>query len=193
MIHPLLELHLLQCVLRTPLALVGGDACIHERQLDVMKRRGARQKIERLENESNLLVPHARQLVVSHLRYQRAVEPVLPGGRRIEAADEVHERRLARAGWPHDGHVLIAADDDVHTAQRTDDLAAHVVLALDAARHNDPSFVRSCSRRLSDDASLGGSTHRWFDDLLAHVYAPGFLTSGFVSFTSAPSFSSRIA
>ena len=43
-----------------------GDAAVNERQLDVVKRRRARQQIERLKDEPDLLVPDPRQLVVVH-------------------------------------------------------------------------------------------------------------------------------
>src|SRR5690349_4631572 len=189
----MLELHLLQRVLRATLPLVSRDAGVHERQFDVVQGRRARKQIEGLEDESDLFVSNARQLVIRHARNERPVQPILARSRRVEAADDVHERRLARARRSHDRHILVASDGDVDAAQRSYDFAAHVVLALDAARHDHPSLVRRFSRRLDDDPPFGGRPHWWLDDLLAHGHAPGFLGSGFVSFTSAPSFSSRMA
>src|SRR5690348_4418595 len=112
-VHTVLELHLLQRVLRPTLALVGGDTSVHERQLDVVQRRGARKQIECLEDESNLLVANARELVIRHSRHQRAIQPILTSRGRIEAADEIHQRRLARAGRTHDRDVLVPSDGDV--------------------------------------------------------------------------------
>ena len=43
------------------------DAGVDQRQLDVVQRGGARQQVERLKDEADLLVADARQLVVVHL------------------------------------------------------------------------------------------------------------------------------
>jgi len=93
-----------------------------------VQRRGPGQQVEGLEDESNLLVADARQLVVVQLADQLAVEPILAPGGRIEAAYEVHERRFARTGWAHDGDILVVFDPKVDAAQRLDLLlGAHVV------------------------------------------------------------------
>ena len=59
-------------------------------------------------------------------------------------------------------------DGDVHAAEGADDLAAHVVVALDAARDDDPLAVRSASGLGDDGYALGGGSDRCFRDLLAH-------------------------
>src|SRR5690606_25101920 len=45
----------------------------------------------------------------------------------VEAAQDVHERRLARARRAHDGDELVAPDDEVDAAQRVDLLDADPV------------------------------------------------------------------
>ncbi len=89
---------------------------------------GAGQQVEGLEDEADFLVADARQLVVVEFADQLAVEPVLALGRRIEAADQVHQRRLAGARRAHDGDVLVVPDAEIDAAQRVHLLLrAHVV------------------------------------------------------------------
>src|SRR5687768_2297807 len=61
------------------LSLVGRNAGVHERKLDVVKRRRARQQVERLEHKTDLAIPDACQLVVRHRRHEIAAQPVLTG------------------------------------------------------------------------------------------------------------------
>ena len=91
-------------------ALGGGRAVVDEGQLDVVQRGGAGQQVEGLEDEADFLVADAGELVVVEFADQLAVEPVLALGRRVEAADQVHQRRLAGAGRSHDGDVLVVLD-----------------------------------------------------------------------------------
>jgi hypothetical protein len=72
---------------------------------------------------------------------------------RVEAADQVHQCRLARTRRAHDGDVFVPADCEIDAAQCAHDLATHVVLTLELPRHDDPVFFR-CSAARSDDAAL---------------------------------------
>ena len=80
-----------------------------------MQRSGAREQVEGLKNEADFLVADARQLVIRHVADQVAVDVVLPAGRRIEAADQVHQGRFARPRRAHDRDVLAALDLDIHS------------------------------------------------------------------------------
>jgi hypothetical protein len=108
-------------------ALGGGGAVVDEGQLDVVQRGGAGEQVEGLEDEADLLVADAGEFVVVELADVVAVEPVLALGRGVEAADEVHQRRLAGAGGAHDGDVLVVLDAQVDAAQGVDLLVAHLV------------------------------------------------------------------
>src|SRR5262245_61091062 len=195
MVHAILELHLLQRLLRLALPFIRAETGVHERQFDVMERSGARQEVERLEDEPDLLVPNTGQGVVTHLRDFQAVQPIFAGVRRIQAPDDVHQRRLARTGRTHDGHVFVAPDGDVDTAKGAYDFAAHVIFALDAARDDDPSLVRRHPGLAENRAPLGRFAERGFYSLRVHDLLPGvgFFASTLASRTSAPSLSSRIA
>ncbi len=88
---------------------------------------GAGEEIEGLEDEADLLVANAGELVVVELGDVVAVEPVVALRGRVEAADEVHQRGFAGAGGAHDGDVLVVADAEVDAAQGVDLLVAHLV------------------------------------------------------------------
>ena len=105
-----------------------GGAVVDQRQFHVVQRGGARKQIECLEDEADFLVADARQLVVVEFADELTVEPVAALGRRIEAADQVHQRGFARAGRAHDGHVLVVPYAQVDAAEGVDLLLrAHVV------------------------------------------------------------------
>ena len=125
--HPIVELDQAE---RGGSPLVPGrrrHTGIDQGQLDVVQRGSPRQQVERLEDEPDLLIPDAREVVVVHPADVLAVQQVLAPRRRIETADEVHQRRLARPRGSHDGDELAALDVDRHAAQRMDLLRPHPV------------------------------------------------------------------
>ena len=95
------------------------DAHVGERQLDVRERRGARDQVEALEDEADLAAAHARERrASSSVAHVDAVEPVPAARRHVEAADDVHQRRLARARRAHDRDEVAALDGQRDAAQR---------------------------------------------------------------------------
>ena len=94
-----------------------------------MQRIRARQQIEGLEDEADFAVADFRELVVVHFADADAVQFVMAGGGRVEAADQVHQRGFAGAGRPHDGDVFAALDFQRHVAQGVDGFRAHLVAA----------------------------------------------------------------
>ena len=99
-----------QRVRRHPLPLGARDAAVHQRLADVVEHGQARQQVEALEHEADLEVADARELDVVHVRRVAPVEHVAAGRRRVEAADEVHQRRLAGARRADQRDVLFARD-----------------------------------------------------------------------------------
>src|SRR2546423_15700153 len=89
-------------------------------QPDVLERRQRRQEVEELEDESDFVAPHSGQLVVWQSGQRRAVDDNFSGGWTIEAADQVEERRLARARWPDDRDHLAARDHGGYGTERDD-------------------------------------------------------------------------
>ena len=68
---------------------------------------------------------------VGQRRHVAPADPQLPGGRPVEAAEQVHQRRLAGAGRADDGDVLALVDAQAHPAQRLDRDPVELVAAPD--------------------------------------------------------------
>ena len=144
--------------------LLLGDPRVDHGQLDVVEGGGARQQVEGLEDEADLAVADLRQLVVAHLRDHLAAQDVVALGGRVQAADEVHERRLARAGRAHDGDVLAGIDGEADPAQGVDLFRAHDVGAPEVLGADERPRVGGRRRRV--DHGRGQTAH-----------LPPFLTS----------------
>ncbi len=91
---------------RALVALARGDARVEERQLDVLERARPREEVEALEDEAERPVADLGELVAVEPRDLLAGEPVGAERRPVEAAEDVHQRRLARAGRAHDRDEL---------------------------------------------------------------------------------------
>src|SRR3569623_3054736 len=97
-------------LLRARRALLRRDAAVHERQRDVLHRGRARQQLEALEHEAELAIAHVRALGIGESLHVLAREPVLPARRRVETAEDVEQRRLARAAGADDrDHLALVA------------------------------------------------------------------------------------
>ena len=150
-----------------PLGGLLRRAAVEHRQFDVVERGRPRQQVESLEDEADAPVAHFRQLVLRHRRDVLAVEQVLAGRRPIQAADDVHEGRLARSRRSGDGQELAARHVDIDAAQR-----AHLVIADDEgldqvarrdhrwrrARRSVFSLIRIRARRPEDRRGRAAST-----------------------------------
>ena len=113
-----------------------------QRQGHVLLRRQHRQQVEELEDEADVAAAQFRQLAVVHGRDVLAVDLHGPRRRAVEAGEQVHERRLARARRPHDRRELPAGDVDGHAAQRVDGGLALTVLALEVSGGDDRRVAR---------------------------------------------------
>ena len=129
--HPLERAHRLLAAQPAPLA--GVD----HRQLDVLQRVVARQQVEGLEDEADLLVAQRRELEFVEVLHRLAVEQVLALRRTIEGADEVEHGRLARPRRAHDGHQLAGAHGEVDRAQRVHLDLAHLIDLADPSELED--------------------------------------------------------
>src|SRR5204863_3216345 len=72
--------------------------------------------------------PNLRELVAAEARDVLTVDEIAPFGRRVEAAEQVHERRLAGAGRAHDGEELAALDRNADATQRVHGVPTQVVV-----------------------------------------------------------------
>jgi hypothetical protein len=96
-VNPLPEADLTQ---RGERPLAPGDARqprVGERELNVGLRARARDQVEALKDEADLAVADVSERVLVDPPHVEAVQPVGAGGRGVEAAEDVHQRRLAAA------------------------------------------------------------------------------------------------
>jgi hypothetical protein len=115
---PAAEAHRLQCA--GSAAVVPHQrrlAAVEQRQFDVLLRRGARQQIEALEDEPQVAAAQPCPLVARQCFDMCAMEQVLPAAGRVQAAEDVHRGRLARAARAHDGHEFAGADVEIDALQ----------------------------------------------------------------------------
>ncbi len=97
--------------------LLAGD---REREEDVLLRGQHRQQVEELEDEADVLAAELRELVVAERRDLGAGDRHGAGRRLVEPREDVHERRLARAGRAHDRDELAALHVERDAAERVD-------------------------------------------------------------------------
>ena len=95
-----------------------GHAGVDERQLDVLPRRHGGEQVELLEDEADAAVAHLGQGGLAHVAHVLAGQVVAARRRNVETAEDVHQRRLARARGPDDGDVLALGDGEADPAQR---------------------------------------------------------------------------
>ena len=91
---------------------------VKQRQHDILQRAGAGQQIEVLEHEADAPAADVGQLRFGQMRHVAALKDVLAAGRPVEAADDVHQGRLARPGRSHDGDEFAAIDGNADPLQR---------------------------------------------------------------------------
>ena len=91
-----------------------------ERQQDVLLGGEHRQQVEALEDEPDAVAAQPGQRAVVERGDLRGAEP--GGARRglVEAREHVHQRRLARAGRPHDRRERPGREVDVDPVERAD-------------------------------------------------------------------------
>ena len=77
--------------------LAAGDADRSERRLDVLQRGQRRDQVELLEDEAERAQPQLGELVVAQRREVAALEEDLAVARPVERAEQLQQRRLARA------------------------------------------------------------------------------------------------
>ena len=67
-----------------------------------------------MENKSNLLKPQIRQLIGRKGLDLSSVDPKTSACRRIQAADQIHQRRLAGSGRPYNGRIIALTHCEIH-------------------------------------------------------------------------------
>src|SRR5690606_9799815 len=75
----------------------AATAVVQQRQLDVLERGRSGKQVEALKNEAELAAAQIGEFVSRKAGYGNAIELVATFGRAVEAAEDVHHRRLARS------------------------------------------------------------------------------------------------
>jgi patatin-related protein len=93
------------------------DVPVGKRQVEVLGHGQAVEQVVGLEDEADVLLGDLRALLGLHQVDRLAEQLVLAGPGRIEHAEDRQQRRLARAGRPHDGDELPLPHLEVDAAQ----------------------------------------------------------------------------
>src|SRR5258705_11967468 len=135
---PVAEAYGLRRVGRALPPLRGGHlARVEQRELDVLDRGCAREQVEPLEHEADLRVAHVREVARRERRHVVPVQEVASGGRPIEAAEQMHERRLAGARRASERDELARRDIQRDAAQRLHLQLAEVVAFRQVTNRDD--------------------------------------------------------
>ena len=102
-------------------------------QGDVLRGREAGDEIIRLEDETDRGPPVDGPLLPAHGRQVAVVDPHAAGIRRVQAAQQVQQRRLPRAADAEDRHELPLLDVQIHIGQGPNFRRADAVVPRQAA------------------------------------------------------------
>src|SRR5215470_16179711 len=117
---PIAELHQRQQLARARVDLAARPPAQVKRQADVFQARQRRQQVEELENETDLVASHLRQLVVMQAGERLAVDQHIAGGGTVEATHQVEECRFAGSRLTDDRYHLAARDRQRDLVERGD-------------------------------------------------------------------------
>ena len=95
----------------------GLVPAVEHRQFDVLERRGPRQQIEALKHETDLACSGRAPARLVTTATRPAVEQIAAGRRPVQAAEDVHERRLPRSRRADDADEFAGFDIERHAAQ----------------------------------------------------------------------------
>ena len=108
-----------------------------QRQRDVLVRGQDRDQVVGLEDEAELVAPQRGQPLVVEVRELLAVDDDRAGRRAVQPREQMHERRLAGAGGPHDRRELAGGEADRDAAQRVDGRLPLPVGSMEVRRGDD--------------------------------------------------------
>ena len=125
-----------------------------DREPDVLLGGQRGDQVEELEDEADLLAAEVGELVLREVRDVDAVDDDASVGGRVDAAEEVEERGLARAARSDDRHELAARDAEIDVVEGGDVDLAHLVVLADVLEHDDV-VGRAGRRRCSAMGAAG--------------------------------------
>ena len=95
-----------------------GRAAVDLGEHHVLDDAAMREQVERLEDEADAAAAQSGAPAVAERLDVRALEPVAALGLHLEAADDVEQRRLARARGPDDREPLAGVNAQVDAGER---------------------------------------------------------------------------
>src|SRR2546426_3051283 len=107
----------LSCLLQREFLLCSTD---EKRHADVFRRGELHQQVMELVDEAEGAVAHLAALGLAQGEQRPAPDEHRAGARRVEPAQKVQQRRLARAGAPHDRDPLARKDVEVDAEEHRD-------------------------------------------------------------------------
>ena len=132
-VHAVAQAHALEHLRRAlaPFAFRPGVGRVADRHHHVLQRARPRKQVERLEDEADHAVAQVRALVGGGAGDLVAVQPVLAGGRVVQAAEDVHQGALPRAADAHERDQLAAVNGERDPLQHRQVNLAEVIGLVD--------------------------------------------------------------
>ena len=125
------------------LPLENGGTPVDQRENHVIQRVQVLEQVVALENEADLPVADAGQVLVLQGGDIGPIQLILPMGGHVQTAQHVHHGGLARTGRTHDGHKFPPVDLEGHAIQRPDlallSLVINFVKVFDVNEHGATS------------------------------------------------------
>jgi hypothetical protein len=106
-------------------------------QLDVLHGGELVHQVEGLEDEADRLAAEPRKCLLAQLVDAASRQPHLPGRGPLQAPEQVQQRRLAAAAWPHDSHGLARGHLQLDAVERAHEARPPTVFLLQPARAQD--------------------------------------------------------
>ena len=125
-------------------ALASSNICIDKGQGDVVECGNAREQVEILKDEADLLIARRSKGIITETCDLRAVEFVRSFARSIQAAEDVHKRGFSGTGRSHERGKLAAPDLEVDAVQCSKRLAADPVELADPMQTDGRYFLFHC-------------------------------------------------
>lgn len=101
------DVHAREDFVHAAAALGGGNLQVRKGQLHVLEHVQFVYQIKALEHEAYLSLPHLRAVFLPEAAYLHAVQVIAAGGRLVQQAHNVEQRRFSAAGGAHDGYKLV--------------------------------------------------------------------------------------
>src|SRR5690606_17945461 len=113
-------------------------------QRHVLERGLEREQVERLEDEADEAVSVASRLALAEPFHELTIQEVLAAVVAIQDAEDVEQRRLARARGAHDRHELAGCDVQVHVPEHVERRVPAAVGLVDLlqANHRERAGLR---------------------------------------------------